>query len=109
MYAYISGFKAGATFNETIKIQLEKGSTATDYEPYGVMPSPDYPSEIEVGRGKNLLPDVIDKTTQTKNGITLTFLENNKINLKGTSTEITRFDLLLKESTKITKDIYFRL
>ena len=28
-------------------LQLEKGSTATDYEPYGVMPSPDYPSPIE--------------------------------------------------------------
>lgn len=28
------------------KFQIEKGSTATDYEPYGVMPSPDYPSEL---------------------------------------------------------------
>lgn len=28
-------------------IQIEQGSTATDYELYGVMPSPDYPSEIE--------------------------------------------------------------
>lgn len=28
-------------------IQLEEGTTATEYEPYGVMPSPDYPSEIE--------------------------------------------------------------
>lgn len=109
MYAYISGFEAGATFNETIKIQLEKGSIATNYEPYGVMPSPDYPSEIENVKGKNLLPEVIDKTTQTKNGITLTFLENNQINLKGTSTATTAIDLLLKESTKITKDIYVHL
>lgn len=30
-----------------IKPQLELGSTVTDYEPYGVSPSPDYPSEIE--------------------------------------------------------------
>ena len=28
-------------------IQIEQGTTATEYEPYGVMPSPDYPSEIE--------------------------------------------------------------
>ena len=28
-------------------IQLEEGTTATEYEPYGVSPSPDYPSEIE--------------------------------------------------------------
>lgn len=29
------------------ELQLEEGSEATDYEPYGVSPSPDYPSEIE--------------------------------------------------------------
>lgn len=88
------------------KPMLRLSTTDDTYEPYGVMPGPDYPSEIENVKGKNLLPEVIDKTTQTKNGITLTFLENNKINLKGTSTEITRFDLPLKENTKITKDIY---
>lgn len=32
------------TFNN---IQLEQGSTATNYEPYGVSPSPDFPSEIK--------------------------------------------------------------
>lgn len=30
----------------TCKYQLEKGSTATSFEKYGVSPSPDYPSEI---------------------------------------------------------------
>lgn len=34
-------------------LQIEKGSTATDYEPYGVMPSPDYLSKIENLEGKN--------------------------------------------------------
>ena len=29
-------------------IQLEEGSTATKYEQYGAMPSPDYPSEVQV-------------------------------------------------------------
>ena len=28
-------------------LQLEQGSTATEYEPYGVSPSPDFPSPIE--------------------------------------------------------------
>ncbi len=106
--AYIR--KDSKFINLRIGIQVEvvsnESSPATSWEQYGASPSPDYPSEIENVKGKNLLPEVIDKTTQTKNGITLTFLENNKINLKGTSTEITRFDLLLKESTKITKDIY---
>lgn len=34
-------------------LQIEKGSTATDYEPYGVMPSPDYRSKIENLEGRN--------------------------------------------------------
>lgn len=34
-------------------LQLEQGTTATDYEPYGASPSPDYPSEIENVEGKN--------------------------------------------------------
>ena len=32
---------------EAKNIQLEKGSTATEYEEYGAMPSPEYPSEIK--------------------------------------------------------------
>lgn len=35
------------TPSDFINVQLEIGSTATDYEPYGASPSPDYPSEIE--------------------------------------------------------------
>ena len=48
MYAYISGFEAGATFNETIKIQLEKGSIATDNEPYIGKSYPIYLGDIEL-------------------------------------------------------------
>ena len=45
----------GVTTNYDITdIQLESGSTTTEYEQYGVMPSPDYPSEIENIEGKNL-------------------------------------------------------
>lgn len=40
--------------NYTIKIQLEEGSTATDWESFGVSPSPDYPSEIETVKGRNI-------------------------------------------------------
>lgn len=55
MYAFISGFAVGTTLDDTIKIQLEKGSTATDFEQYGLMPSPNYLSEIKtVGSNVNL-------------------------------------------------------
>ena len=37
-----------AVFNNyKFEIQLEEGTTATEYEKYGTMPSPDYPSEIK--------------------------------------------------------------
>ena len=35
------------------KVQLEEGSEATPYEPYGVQPSPDYPSEIRSVKSKS--------------------------------------------------------
>ena len=49
-YLYL-GIK-GLTFVDTISdlvnynIQIEEGSSATEYEPYGAMPSPEFPSEI---------------------------------------------------------------
>ena len=46
-------------------IQLEQGTQATSYEPYGVSPSPDYPSEIESVGYENLFDK--DNTTY-KNG-----------------------------------------
>jgi len=48
---------ANKTVDDVIKPQLELGSTATDYEPYtggAPSPSPDYPQEIQVVRGRNL-------------------------------------------------------
>ena len=61
---YVSIFSNNATtlktFVDNFYIQLEKGSEATSYEPYtGGQPSPnpDYPSEIECVKGKNLIPN----------------------------------------------------
>lgn len=82
-------------------IQVEKGSVATDYVPFNTIQFKNV--------GNNYLPDVVDKTTKTLNGITLSFLNNNQILLSGTSTARTVFDLALKESIRITKDIYVHL
>lgn len=54
------------------------------YEPYGVMPSPDYPSEIENVKGKNLLKSI--DNSQTINGITFTLNEDKSITVNGTAT-----------------------
>jgi len=48
----------GTTIDATFYPQLELGSTATEYEPYtggAPSPSPDYPQEIQVVRGRNLI------------------------------------------------------
>lgn len=85
------------------KYMLVKGTYTADtsFVPY---------NNIQIRNvGKNYLPDVVDKTTKTLNGITLNFLNNNKILLSGTSTARTIFNLTLKESIKITKDIYVHL
>ena len=43
-------------------LQIEEGSTATDYEPYGATPSPDIPSEI------NSVGDLVTDTSDTNYG-----------------------------------------
>ena len=51
IHQYISFYPANEeTFNKIFArydIQVEKGTTATDYEPYGASPSPEFPSEIQ--------------------------------------------------------------
>lgn len=89
------------TKTDTDKLMVAKGTNVMQYIPY---------STIQIRNvGNNYLPDVVDKTTKTLNGITLSFLNNNQILLSGTSTARTVFDLTLKESIRITKDIYVHL
>lgn len=45
--------------------QIELGTVFTGYEQYGVSPSPDYPSEIECLKGKNLLNNVSPDSSST--------------------------------------------
>lgn len=60
---YITGIQFiinnGVSFNNfIIKLQVEQGSTATDYEPYvgGVpSPNPEYPQDIKVVKGNNTI------------------------------------------------------
>ena len=51
-----SGFTINTTYNEKVYMQLEQGSTATDYEPYtggNPAPNPDYPQPIHTISGDN--------------------------------------------------------
>lgn len=51
---------SGTAYNCEFVLQLELGSTATEYEPYtggAPSPSPDYPQEIRVAMGRNLIDE----------------------------------------------------
>lgn len=51
----------GSSFNNfKIYPMIVSGDTVGKYEPYGAMPSPDYPSEIENIKGKNLFDGEIE-------------------------------------------------
>jgi len=45
IFAYIA-IPTNTTLDITIYLQLEEGTTPTEWEQYGISPSPDYPSEI---------------------------------------------------------------
>ena len=55
----------GNTVDVEFHLQLEEGSEATEYEPYGAMPSPERPSEIRnVGDNRNINIKISDNLTQ---------------------------------------------
>lgn len=60
-------------------IQIEQGTTATEYEQYGASPSPDYPSPIENVEGKNKL----DYKTVSNTPNTVASLIENGFNVSG--------------------------
>lgn len=99
---------SGLTLNNFIfKPQLEEGSTATSFEPYGVMPSPDYPSEIENMKGKNLINSNLPVGSETKDGITLTNNSDGTYTVKGTATKTTGIDLTTQNVIKLKGDTYY--
>lgn len=74
--SYIYIYAEAVLDNVTIKPQLEKGETATPYEPYGKYKIP------VITRGKNLLP----KATEDKviKGVSWTVNEDGTLNVDGT-------------------------
>ncbi len=86
---------SGSSFsNVTYKIQLEKSSSATTWEAFGVQPSPDYPSELVSVGYQNLL-----KNTITNSG------DNNYWYSYSTFDEVSR---TITRSTTATTETYIR-
>lgn len=65
--------------------------TQKEWEPFGKMPSPEFPSEIESVRGKNLLQN--NATSTTINGITFTVNSDGTVIAKGTATSNAVLDI----------------
>ena len=84
-FLYRIRINKGTTYNNVIlKPQLEVGTTATEYEPYG------YKIPI-VNSGKNLLSYPYNFTTRTENGLTFTDNGDGSITINGTATIQTGF------------------
>ena len=81
--------------NLRVKVQLEEGDTATEYEPYcGGQPSPnpDYPQEKKVVKGANVIKHVgknicpVKQVNGSKNGLNWIVNDDGTILINGTAT-----------------------
>lgn len=89
MYGFISSNEQDNCEVLVKNIMVLSGSYTVDnlpaYEKYGVMPSPEYPSEVEtVGKGYNLWGGFT--FSKISNGITYRFNKDGTLDLSGTST-----------------------
>lgn len=102
--------RAGITFNNfVIYPQLEKGTTATKFEPYvGATPSPNpnYPQEIENIKGVENIIKVKPRTTKEINGLKAISQEDGSIKITGTATAVTEFTMQLETPVTIKNNIY---
>ena len=92
------GVKAGKVYNLTLYLQLEEGTTATDYEPYcggQASPNPEYPQEIKVVTGNNVINHVgknrikVSAVNTSHGGLSNTLNDDNSVSISGTLTQAT--------------------
>lgn len=87
-------------------IQIEEGSTATEYEQYGASPSPDYPSEIENIEGNIEIKNVGENLFNINNRLQGTI--NNDGDLKITNNTKKFYEYDFKENTQYTLSAFVR-
>ena len=80
---YLSPLNDGTQRSAKIEfenLQIEEGTQATDYEPYGAMPSPEYPSEIQNVEG-DVNVTVANKEKTEQQTVTFPLSEGQKLML----------------------------
>ena len=78
---YLSPLNDGTQRSAKIEfenLQIEEGSTATDYEPYGAMPSPEFPSPIQNVEG-DVNVTVANKEKTEQQTVTFPLSEGQKL------------------------------
>lgn len=106
---------ANAALDITFKPMIEKGSTATDYEPYvgGIpSPNPEYPQEIKSVvkpvvkvMGENLLK-TINWETQTLSGVTIEKTSDTVFKISGTATDDVNVNSSWGQNIKVPAQSY---
>lgn len=96
--SFIVGTSGSITFRMSVLEDTSITAETFEYEPYGVMPSPDYPSEIVSVGYENLLPNL--NTTRTINGVTFTKNDDGSITIDGTATS--NIDYIITNSNNIS-------
>lgn len=64
-YGNVAGTGNVGNYTDYTDLMITVGDTLENYEDYGVSPSPDYPSEIECVKGKNLLNNYSPDSSST--------------------------------------------
>lgn len=80
---YLNAVNDGTQRSAKIKfdnLQVEEGSTKTDYEPYGAMPSPEFPSPIQNVEG-NVNVTVANKEKTEQQTVTFPLAQRQKLML----------------------------
>lgn len=93
-YIYIWGLTVNTLYDDTLYLQLEKGSNTTEWERYGASPSPDYPSEIKTIKG-----DENGKLKVRVTGKNLANIDNFQVSGGGVSNPYNQEITNLKDNT----------
>ena len=97
MKVTIQSLTSGESYNCTVKVQLEKGSTATSYTPYSnICPITGHTSAVVTRTGKNLLEyrsALVPGYSETINDVTFTVNSDYSIKAVGTATTNANFEL----------------
>lgn len=100
-YCIVGFYNYPTVSNDTVSfdaMQLELGSTATDYEPYN--------NDIQNVHSKNLIPYPYISSTQTVNGVTFTVNSDGTITANGTATSNAYLEITSVSTFYIPKGNY---